>query len=68
MCFGGKTPDVQIPATPDPLPTPVDASIKKARSDQKIRAAAANSGSTTATSAMGDTSQASVAYKSLMGM
>lgn len=70
MCFGGspKTPEAQTPATPPPLPTPVDASIKKARSDQKTRAAAASSGSTTATGAMGDTSQASVAYKTLMGM
>lgn len=69
MCFGGaKTPDVAVPATPPPLPTPVDPAIKKARSDQRQKAALAGANSTTATSAMGDTSQANVAYKTLLGM
>lgn len=70
MCFGGspKMPDVAVPAAPPPLPTPVDPAVKQARNDQKNRAIIAGANSTTATSAMGDTSQANTGYKTLMGM
>lgn len=78
MCLGSPAPSASAfppmsppaaPPAPDPVPTPVSPEIKKARDEQKKRAAAmAGYASTIATSGQGDlTPVSTTAGKTMLG-